>query len=79
MTLGTSIKLHTIKSVWSIVYFEGPQVIISKKNIVFHPLKIDFVLANSTGPDEMLHYAVFCLGLHCLSNYPIRGICSTKG
>ena len=32
-------------------------------------VKIDFVLANSADPDEMLHYAAFHLGLHCLSHY----------
>ena len=30
-----SIKLHTIKSGWSIVYIEGSQVIISKKILYF--------------------------------------------
>ena len=39
-----SIKIHLIKSGWSIVYIERLQVIISKKNIVFLPLKINFVL-----------------------------------
>ena len=37
-----SIKLHTIKSGWSIVYIEGSYVIISKQNIVFLSLEIDF-------------------------------------
>ena len=32
---------------------------------VFLFLKIDFVLANSADPDEMLHYAAFHMGLHC--------------
>ena len=41
-----SIKLHTIKSGWSVVYNEGLHVIISK-NIAFLSLTIDFVLANS--------------------------------
>ena len=36
-----SIKLHAIKSGWSIVYIEGAQVIISK-DITFISLKIDF-------------------------------------
>ena len=53
-----SIKLHTIESEWSVVYIEGSQVIISKKNIVFLSLKIDFVLANSADPDEMLLFTV---------------------
>ena len=44
----------TVKSGWSIVYIEGIQVIILKRNIVFISLKIDFVLASSADPDEML-------------------------
>ena len=54
------IKLHTIKSGWSIVCIERPQVVLKK--IVFLSLKICFVLTNSVDPDEMLHH----LGLHCL-------------
>ena len=52
-----SIQLHTciIKSGWSIVYIEGVQVTISKKNITFVSLKINFVLANSADPDEIPH------------------------
>ena len=57
---------------------EGSQMIISKK-IVFLSRKIDFVSANSEDPNEMLHYAVFHLGLPCFSKYPFRGFCSTKG
>ena len=41
-----SIKLHAIKSGWSIVPIEGSQVIISKKKNVFHFLKIIIVLPN---------------------------------
>ena len=45
-TLGRQIKqFDFVKSGWSIVYIEGSQVIISKKNIIFLSLKIDFVLA----------------------------------
>ena len=36
-----------------------------KKN-VFFCLKIFFTFTNSVDPDEMQHYAVFHLGLHCL-------------
>ena len=64
--MGYSIKFDTVQSGWSIVYIEGFQVIISKKNIIFLSLKIDFVLANSANPDEILPYAAFYLGLHCL-------------
>ena len=63
---------------WSIVYIEGSQVTIKKK-IVFLSLKIGFVLANSADPDEMLHYAAFYLGLHCLPKYQFRGFRFTKG
>ena len=65
-----SIKLHTIKSEWSI---EVSKIIISKKNIAFHSLKMNFVLANSADPDEMPHHVAFHLGLHYLSKYPFRG------
>ena len=34
--------------------------------------KIKTILANSADPDEMLHYAAFHLGLHCLPKYPFR-------
>ena len=40
------------------------------KNIVFLSLKIDFVLANSADPDEMLHNVAFHQGLRCLPKYP---------
>ena len=60
-----SITVYTVNSVWSIVYIEGSQVIISKYYYIFS-LKIGFVLANSADPDEMLNYAAFHLGLHCL-------------
>ena len=36
---------------------------------IFMSLKIVFVLANSTDPDEMPHFAAFYLGLHCLPKY----------
>ena len=58
-----SIKFDTVKSGWSIIYIEESQVKI-KTNFVFLSLKIG--LANSADPDEMLHDAAFCLGLHCL-------------
>ena len=40
---------------------------------------MDFVLANSTDPDEMTHRVAFHLGHLCLIKYPIRGLLSTKG
>ena len=39
-----SIRIHIIKSEWSIVYNEGLQVILSKKIVCFS-LKLDFVFA----------------------------------
>ena len=66
------ITFDTVKSGWSILYIEGSQVIISiQKNL---SLKIDFALANSADPDEMLHYAAFHLGLHCLPKYQFWGV-----
>ena len=47
-----SIKLHKIKSGWSIEYTEGSHIIL-KKNSAFLSLKIDFVLAHSADPNEM--------------------------
>ena len=71
------IKFDTVKSGWSIVFIEGSQVIILKKCYISFS-KIDFVLANSADPDEMLHYAAFHLGLHCLPKYPYRGFWYTR-
>ena len=48
------IKLHTIKSGWSIVYIKGSVIILKKKNQNFS-LKLYFVLENSVVADEMLH------------------------
>ena len=72
-------KLDTVNSGWSIVYIEGSQVIISPKKFPFFSLMIDFVLANSADPDEMVHEAAFHLDLHCLPKYPSGGFWSTKG
>ena len=41
----------------------------------FHlSLSISLALANSVDPDEMLNYAAFILGLHCLLKYPFSTI-----
>ena len=56
---------------------KGSQVIVSKYN-AFLSQRVDFVLANSAEPDEMLHYAAFHLGLLCKHN-PFRGFWSKKG
>ena len=45
---------------WSIVYLYN-EVIISRKNIVFLSMKVDFVYASSAEPDEMPHNWHFSL------------------
>ena len=45
----------------------------------FLSLNMDFVIANSTDPDEMTHHVAFHLGLPCSMKYPIRGFWYTKG
>ena len=45
----------------------------------FLSLKVVFILANSSDPDEMQHYAVFHLGLHCLPKNTFKGFQYTKG
>ena len=62
----TNGNLH-VKSEWSIVHIEGLEVIIFfKKNIAFLSLKIDFVSADRADSDEMLPFAAFHQGFHCL-------------
>ena len=45
------------------MYIEGSQ------KMDFNSLKLNFVLANSGDPDEMLHYATFNLFLHSQSTH----------
>ena len=40
----------------------------------FCSMKFVFIVANREDPDEMLHYAAFHLGLHCLPKYLFAGI-----
>ena len=61
-----SIKLHPIKSGWSIVYIEESHFVICK-NTVLPSLKIKHLLENSVDP------AAFHLVVHYLPKYPIRG------
>ena len=63
-----SIELYTIKSRRSIVYNEGFTAY-TYQNIAFISLKVDFVFANSAGPDKMPHNASFNLATHCLQKY----------
>ena len=41
-----------------------------KKNIVYPSLKIDFVLANTTGPDKIPLYVIFAV---CLRTCSLKG------
>ena len=59
--------IHSTWPGWSIVYIEWLQFI-----LVFHSLKIAFVLANSVDPDEMSHDAAFHLGIHGLPKYALK-------
>ena len=65
---GFFIHIDTISIDVSILYLKMSQVKISKF-FMFLSMKIVFVFANSTDQDEMLHYAAFYLGLHCLPKY----------
>ena len=65
-----SINFDTAKPGWSIVYHEGFTQVIISKHYYLLSLKIDFVLANSTGPDEIPPSATFHLGINCLPYYP---------
>ena len=76
MTNGITINF-TIKLGWSIIYIEGSKIIISK-NTAFLSLKIDYVLANTVNPNEMLIHAGFHLDIHCLPLYWFRGFQYTK-
>ena len=63
--LLTCIKLQFVIKTFVSSIFEWPL----KTNLtVFLSLKIDFVLANNTDPDEMPHDAAFHLGLHRLQS-----------
>ena len=45
---------------------------------VLQSLKIVFILANSTDPDERPHYVAFHLGHHCLTKYLFSGFQYTR-
>ena len=49
-----------------------------KKNIFFFVQRSFFTFTNSVDPDEMQHYTVFHLSLHCLQKYSFRGFPNTK-
>ena len=58
------------------MHIEGSPVI--TQNIVFL-YKTNLVFASSVGRDEILHYASFHLGLHCLPKNRFRDFQSAKG
>ena len=74
-----SIKHHSIKSGWSIIQYILRSHGLFFPKILYLFLWIDFVLANSADPDEILQYATLNLGLHCLPKYLFRSSWSTKG
>ena len=69
----------TISTEWSFSCFKRSQVEIFKLQCNFIPEKCFFILANSEDPYEMLSYAAFHLGLHCLQKYMFTGIQNEKG
>ena len=75
------IHIDTINIGLSIMYIKGLDLKgrIFEIMMYFYPSKVVIVLANSSDPDEMQHYAAFHLGLHCLPKYPFRGFQNTKG
>ena len=64
--------IDTISMDLSILSFNGLQVEISKFQYI-SALKDVFILANSVDPVEMPLYAVFHLGLHCLTKHLFAG------
>ena len=69
--MDSSLWFDKLNLEWSIVYYEGSQVIISQLNCIPFS-EIVFVLANSVEFDEKLQYAAFNLGFHCLPKYAFR-------
>ena len=63
------IQINTLRMVLSIICFKGSQLEISK-HLCYSVPEDCIYLSNSAGPDEMLHFAAFHLGLHCLPKYP---------
>ena len=64
--MDLSITFDTVKSGW----------LISPKILSFS--EDPFGLNDSADPDEMLPYAAFHLGLHCLQKYPFWSFQSAK-
>ena len=62
LPLGLYNKLEMVHCI-----YQGVTDYTCSNNIAFLSLKI--ILANSVDPDEMLPYAAFHFGLHCLPKY----------
>ena len=79
--MGFPMHVDRISVELPILYFKGsqnfPWDIINYDALL--SLNIVFIFANSADPDEMLHYAAFHLGLHCLPKYLFTGIQNEKG
>ena len=56
----------------SILYLMGSEFSIPNY-YVFIPVKVVLASAKSVDPDEMLHHAVFHLGLHSFQMKPFKG------
>ena len=70
-------RVDTISMELSILYFKDFPVKISLKSHI-SLLEYCLNLAKSADPDEMLPYATFHLGLHCLSKYLFTSIQNVK-
>ena len=69
---------HTYKTIrmdLSIIHLKGSHFQIMMASVT----EVFFTLISSVDPAEMPPYAIFHLGLHYLSNYPLRGFQNTKG
>ena len=71
--IDVQMHIDTISMGQPIMYFKGSHVIVSKFNKVFLFLKVASILANSSDPDEMQHYAAFYLGLNSFPKNWFRG------
>ena len=72
------IHIETISMEFSFCILRGYQSKFQEHD-VFPSLKIVFILSNIADPDEMLPYAAFHLGLHCLPKYIFTGTQNVKG
>ena len=70
--------MYILESQDSALYIFRGHTFYFSNNITFLSLMIYFAIANNADPDDMLHHTLFHLGLHCLSNYPLRGFRSSS-